>query len=62
MAEGSAVCRKGGWQNVQIPFDSFTLTWRGKIVEQEQEMNAGRIMSLGISLAGGNTIVNRAGK
>ena len=38
---------------MELPLKSFLLTWRGKLVEQHQEMNADRIVSLGISLAGG---------
>lgn len=54
--------RKGGWQEVEIPFKTFLLTWRGKVVEQEQEMNPDRILSIGISLAGGTEKLNPAGR
>lgn len=45
--------RKGEWHEVEIPFERFLLTWRGRVVDQEVEMNRGKILSLGISLVGG---------
>ncbi|GAB4817331.1 hypothetical protein N2152v2_004377 [Parachlorella kessleri] len=45
--------REGEWTDVEIPLDRFLLTWRGKLVETRVEMNPKRILSLGISLAGG---------
>ena len=46
-------CREGEWTDVEIPLDRFLLTWRGKLVETRVEMNPKRVLSLGISLAGG---------
>jgi hypothetical protein len=34
----------------------FLLTWKGKVVEEVVELNAKRITSLGISLAGGEQL------
>ena len=34
----------------------FLLTWRGRVVESEVELNAHRITSVGISLAGGEEL------
>ena len=47
---------------MQIPFRKFLLTWRGKVVEQQQEMNPDRMLSIGISLAGGTDKLNPPGK
>jgi NADH dehydrogenase [ubiquinone] 1 alpha subcomplex assembly factor 1 len=46
--------RAGEWCEVEIPLDRFLLTWRGKLVEQEVEMNRARITGIGISIAGGD--------
>lgn len=46
--------RKGEWSEVEIPLTRFLLTWKGKVVEEVVELNAKRITSLSISLAGGN--------
>eukprot|EP00884_Botryococcus_braunii_P023156 jgi/Botrbrau1/9524/Bobra.0211s0015.1 len=46
--------RPGQWEDVDIPFSRFLLTHRGKLVETRVEMNPDRIISLGISLAGGS--------
>jgi hypothetical protein len=46
-------CRQGEWMDVEVPLERFLLTWRGKLVETRVEMNPKRILSLGISLAGG---------
>lgn len=48
--------RPGEWQDVAIPLDRFLLTWRGKVVDTQMEMNPRRILSLGISLAGGSEL------
>lgn len=48
--------RKGGWQEVNIPLDRFLLTWRGKLVDSEQQLNPQRIVSIGIALAGGDSM------
>jgi NADH dehydrogenase [ubiquinone] 1 alpha subcomplex assembly factor 1 len=44
---------KDEWAEVEVPFDRFRLTWRGGFVEDAVEMRAGRVTSLGLSLAGG---------
>ena len=49
-------CRKGQWQTVAIPIPHFLLTWKGQLVEQKTEINAKRIVSVGISLAGGDAL------
>ncbi|PRW44841.1 putative complex I intermediate-associated 30 [Chlorella sorokiniana] len=48
--------RKGEWTEVEIPLSRFLLTWKGKVVEEVVEVNAKRITSLGISLAGGDQL------
>jgi NADH dehydrogenase [ubiquinone] 1 alpha subcomplex assembly factor 1 len=48
--------RPGAWSEVEIPLDRFLLTWRGKVIEQQVEMNAARIRGIGISLAGGDEL------
>ena len=48
--------RKGGWQHVAIPVHQFLLTWKGQLVEQKTEINAKRVVSMGISLAGGEAL------
>lgn len=50
------VCRKGEWQTVGIPLRHFLLTWKGQLVEQKTEINAKRVISVGISLAGGDAL------
>ena len=51
-----ADCRKGQWESVAIPLHQFLLTWKGQLVEQKTEINAKRIVSMGISLAGGEAL------
>lgn len=53
---GGSCCREGEWQDVEIPLQRFLLTWRGKLVETRVEMNPRRVISLGISLAGGSEL------
>ncbi|KAI3426304.1 hypothetical protein D9Q98_008677 [Chlorella vulgaris] len=48
--------RKGEWTEVEVPMHRFLLTWKGKVVEEVVELNAKRITSLGISLAGGEQL------
>ena len=36
--------------------DRFLLTWRGKLVDSEQQLNPQRIVSIGIALAGGDSM------
>lgn len=48
--------RKGAWQEVHIPLDRFLLTWKGKLVESRVEMNTERVVSVGISVAGGGSL------
>lgn len=52
----SLVYRKGQWQTVAIPLRHFLLTWKGQLVEVKTEINAKRVISLGISLAGGDAL------
>lgn len=49
-------CRKGQWQSVAIPLHHFLLTWKGQLVDQKTEINAKRVISVGISLAGGDAL------
>jgi|APGre2960657444_1045066.scaffolds.fasta_scaffold04733_4 NADH dehydrogenase [ubiquinone] 1 alpha subcomplex assembly factor 1 len=44
------------WADVQIPMARFLKTWRGRVLDGENEMNARRVLSLGISLAGGGAL------
>lgn len=53
--------RKGEWQEVVLPLDRFLLTHKGRLVETRSEMNAHRIVSLGISLAAGGGDAERSG-
>ncbi|KAK9791192.1 hypothetical protein WJX73_009919 [Symbiochloris irregularis] len=53
--------RKGVWQDVHIPLDRFLLTWRGRLVETRSEINARRVISIGISLAAGSDEVEQSG-
>lgn len=46
----------GVWTNVEIPFQRFLLTWRGRVIEQPRAMSSGRVLSLGISLALGDKL------
>lgn len=48
--------REGQWQDVAIPLHHFLLTWKGQLVEQKTEINAKRVISVGISLAGGEAL------
>lgn len=43
-----------------MPLTRFLLTWKGKVVEEVVELNAKRITSLGISLAGGDQLQKEA--
>lgn len=49
-------CRQGQWESVAIPLHHFLLTWKGQLVEQKTEINAKRVISVGISLAGGEAL------
>ena len=46
----------GEWAVVRLPLSRFLKTWKGKIVDGEGEMNARRVLSLGVSLAGGGAL------
>jgi NADH dehydrogenase [ubiquinone] 1 alpha subcomplex assembly factor 1 len=46
----------GEWTSVRIPFARFIKTWRGKVVETDAELNSRRVLSMGISLAGGGAL------
>ncbi len=39
-----------------IPLRHFLLTWKGQLVEQRTEINAKRVISVGVSLAGGDAL------
>ena len=41
---------------MDIPLDRFLLTWKGRLVESKMELSPQRIISLGISLAGGEKL------
>lgn len=43
---------KPGWEEVELPLDEFVLTYRGRVVEHNVEMNKSKITGLGISLLG----------
>jgi len=43
----------GEWAAVRVPLSRFLRTWRGKLIGGEAEMNARRVLSLGVSVAGG---------
>eukprot|EP00208_Stichococcus_sp_RCC1054_P007445 CAMPEP_0206149248 /NCGR_PEP_ID=MMETSP1473-20131121/37681_1 /ASSEMBLY_ACC=CAM_ASM_001109 /TAXON_ID=1461547 /ORGANISM="Stichococcus sp, Strain RCC1054" /LENGTH=205 /DNA_ID=CAMNT_0053546703 /DNA_START=438 /DNA_END=1052 /DNA_ORIENTATION=- len=43
--------RKNEWAEVEIPLARFLQTWKGRLVDNEEEMNPGRIVGLGISVA-----------
>ena len=47
---------------MEIPLSRFLLTWKGKLVEEVVELNAKRITSLGISLAGGDQLQAQVGR
>lgn len=55
-----AVCRGGradiGWQEVEIPLQEFTLTYKGHVIPGDHEMHPGRIISMGVALAGGEAL------
>ena len=44
------------WTDVDIPLERFLLTWKGRLVESRMELNPQRIISLGVSLAGGEQL------
>jgi len=44
------------WTDVDIPLDRFLLTWKGRLVERRMELHPERIISLGVSLAGGEQL------
>ena len=44
------------WSDVDIPLSRFLLTWKGRLVESKMELNPQRIISLGVSLAGGDKL------
>mmetsp|Transcript_49038 Transcript_49038/g.157031 ORF Transcript_49038/g.157031 Transcript_49038/m.157031 type:complete len:222 (-) Transcript_49038:41-706(-) len=47
----------GQWEEFDLPLSEFTLTYGGRIVTEEvTDMNPGRVISLGISLAGGDLL------
>ena len=50
----------GEWADVRVPMSRFLKTWRGKVLDSEHEMNATKIVSLGISVAGGGALDVRA--
>lgn len=44
---------KGEWADVEIPFEDFSLTYKGRVVPGDHELNATRILSVAVTLAGG---------
>lgn len=38
---------------MQVPLSRFLLTWKGRLVESEVEMNPRHVVSIGVALAGG---------
>lgn len=48
----TCICRKGEWTEVEVPLGRFLQTWKGRLVDSEEQMNPGRIVGLGISVAG----------
>jgi NADH dehydrogenase [ubiquinone] 1 alpha subcomplex assembly factor 1 len=45
-------CREGEWTEVEVPLERFLQTWKGRLVDSEDAMNPGRIVGMGISVAG----------
>ena len=43
----------GAWHEARLPFHRFLLTHRGRLVEAHTEMNAARVVSIGVALAAG---------
>lgn len=41
------------WQEVDVLFDEFVLSWRGRLVEERVQMNTLSVAQMGISVAGG---------
>lgn len=41
------------WQEVDVLFDDFMLSWRGRLVDARVEMNTLAVAQMGISVAGG---------
>lgn len=46
----------GEWSSVHLPFSRFLKTWRGRVLETEEEMNSRAVLSVGIALAGGSSL------
>jgi NADH dehydrogenase [ubiquinone] 1 alpha subcomplex assembly factor 1 len=46
----------GEWVEVRLPLARFLKTWRGKLLDGEEEMNRTKVISFGISLAGGGQL------
>lgn len=43
--------RKGEWTEVEIPLKRFLQTWKGRLVDNDQELDARCVTNLGISIA-----------
>ncbi|XP_024370875.1 probable complex I intermediate-associated protein 30 [Physcomitrium patens] len=41
----------GEWSVVKIPFNKYLPTWRGKIIDSNQDLNAARVTGMGLSVA-----------
>lgn len=37
---------------MEVPLERFLQTWKGRLVDTEEAMNPGRVVGLGISVAG----------
>lgn len=46
----------GEWHNIEVPLQEFMLTHKGRVIPGEHEMHPGRVISMGIALAGGEAI------
>lgn len=43
--------RRGEWTEVEIPLKRFLQTWKGRLVDSDEELNPRRVTNLGISVA-----------
>lgn len=41
---------------MEIPLEAFVLTHKGKVLPSRHEMHPGRVISMGIALAGGDRL------
>jgi len=40
----------GEWSVVRVPLSKYLPTWRGKIIDSDQDLNAARVTGMGLSL------------